>query len=65
MEEEFGILDGKRVPLDESIWDLPEKDRVRIVVMEVDEEGNAYETRPFRFVVTRGRSLDEETFLIE
>jgi hypothetical protein len=62
----FGILDGKKVALDETVWQLPERDRARIIVQEVDQEtGETREIRPFRFIGGRGRILDDRTFMSE
>lgn len=64
-EEPFGILDGQKVKLDESVWDLPEEDRARIIVQRVDDDGNTYEVRPFRFIGGNAVALDERTVLVE
>jgi hypothetical protein len=56
----------KEVELDESVWDLPEEDRVRITVQEYDVETRKFRTvRPFRFCGGQGRILDDKTFMSE
>lgn len=62
----FGILDGKKITLDERVMELPEEDRARIVVQQVDSvTGETREIRPFRFIGGQGRILDDKTFMSE
>ena len=60
----FGILDGKKIDLEKEVWELPEEDRVRVVVQEVQPDGTIQESRPFRFIGTQGAPLDDKTMII-
>ena len=56
-----GKLDGRKIPLDETIWKLPESDRSRILVTLESSDGTLRTVRPFRFAGSGAVELDDDT----